>query len=159
MYVLPNWTFTPGPAGEGTVEVPGLYDFNEFAVITNLARNVALFDPANPVLDTTWEQTLGGTTILTLSQSTSFCESSDPLQILMNDQFAGTSPEPSANVAVTNWPTSQNVSGSVTIDNDPLNPFSVSVSNFPSSQAVTGTFWQAIQPVSGSVSVSNFPAT
>jgi hypothetical protein len=36
---------------------------------------------------------------------------------------------------------------------------SVSVSNFPSSQAVTGTFFQATQPVSGSVSVSNLPAT
>lgn len=33
----------------------------------------------------------------------------------------------------------------------------VSITN--SSLAVTGTFWQATQPVSGSVSVSNFPAT
>jgi hypothetical protein len=36
---------------------------------------------------------------------------------------------------------------------------SVSVTNFPATQAVTGTFFQATQPVSGSVSVSNFPAT
>jgi hypothetical protein len=36
---------------------------------------------------------------------------------------------------------------------------SVSVSNFPATQAVTGTFWQATQPVSGTVAVSNFPAT
>ena len=35
----------------------------------------------------------------------------------------------------------------------------VSVSNFPSSQAVTGTFWQSTQPVSGAVSVSNFPSS
>jgi hypothetical protein len=35
----------------------------------------------------------------------------------------------------------------------------VSVSNFPVSQAVTGTFFQATQPVSGTVAVSNFPAT
>jgi hypothetical protein len=51
-----------------------------------------------------------------------------------------------------------------------LTPFSsVSVSNFPATQAVsiatmpstpvTGTFWQATQPVSGTVSVGNFPAT
>ena len=35
----------------------------------------------------------------------------------------------------------------------------IAVSNFPASQAVTGTFWQATQPVSGTVAVSNFPAT
>lgn len=36
-----------------------------------------------------------------------------------------------------------------------LTPFSsVSVSNFPASQAVTGTFWQATQPVSGTVGIS-----
>ena len=36
---------------------------------------------------------------------------------------------------------------------------SVSVSNFPATQPVSGTFWQATQPISGSVSVSNFPAS
>jgi hypothetical protein len=36
---------------------------------------------------------------------------------------------------------------------------SVAVSSVGGSVAVTGTFWQATQPVSGSVSVSNFPAT
>jgi hypothetical protein len=35
----------------------------------------------------------------------------------------------------------------------------VSVSNFPATQAVSGTFWQATQPISGSVSVSNFPSS
>jgi len=34
----------------------------------------------------------------------------------------------------------------------------VSVSNFPATQPVSGTFWPTTQPVSGSVSVSNFPA-
>lgn len=34
----------------------------------------------------------------------------------------------------------------------------VSVANFPQSQPVTGTFWQATQPISGSISVSNFPS-
>ena len=36
---------------------------------------------------------------------------------------------------------------------------SVSVSNFPATQAVSGTFFQTTQPVSGSVSVGNFPVT
>jgi hypothetical protein len=39
--------------------------------------------------------------------------------------------------------------GSLTVDG------SVSVSNFPATQAVTGTFWQATQPVSGTVTVQD----
>ena len=39
--------------------------------------------------------------------------------------------------------------GSLTVDG------TVAVSNFPASQAVTGTFWQATQPVSGTVTVGN----
>lgn len=35
----------------------------------------------------------------------------------------------------------------------------VAVSNFPSSQPVTGAFFQTTQPVSGTVAVSNLPAT
>lgn len=35
----------------------------------------------------------------------------------------------------------------------------VAVSNFPATQPVTGTFFQATQPVSGTVAVSNFPAS
>jgi hypothetical protein len=76
--------------------------------------------------------------------------------------------------AVSNFPATQVVSGSVTVSNLPVTqPVSgtVAVSNFPATQPVTGTFWQATQPVSGSitllgtsavsgtVSVSNFPAT
>lgn len=52
-------------------------------------------------------------------------------------------------VTVTNFPATQAVTKSGTWNIDAiLNPV-----------AVTGTFWQAVQPVSGSVSVSNFPAT
>ncbi len=35
---------------------------------------------------------------------------------------------------------------------------STSVTNFPSSQPVTGTFWPTTQPVSGSIAVSNLPS-
>ena len=52
-------------------------------------------------------------------------------------------------VTVLNFPATQAVTKSGTWNIDAiLNPV-----------AVTGTFWQAVQPVSGSVSVSNFPAT
>ena len=159
MYVLQDWTFTPGAAGAGTIEVPGLFSFEEFAIVTNLERNVALFDPANPSLSASWGQTVGGTTILTLAQPTDFCQSSDPLQILMNTLAPSIGPGPATNVAVTNWPTSQNVNGTVEISNVTGGHIDVEVMNWPVTQAVTGTFWQATQPVSGSVSVSNFPAT
>jgi hypothetical protein len=52
----------------------------------------------------------------------------------------GTTPQPVTGVF---WPTTQPVSGAI------------SISNFPASQAVIGTFWQATQPVS----VGNFPAS
>ena len=35
---------------------------------------------------------------------------------------------------------------------------SVGVSNFPATQPVSGTFWQTTQPISGSVTVSSLPA-
>ncbi len=35
----------------------------------------------------------------------------------------------------------------------------VSINNFPSAQPVTGTFFQATQPISGEVAVNNFPPT
>ena len=170
MYVLQDWTFTPGAAGAGTIEVPGLFSFEEFAIVTNLERNVALFDPANPSLSASWGQTVGGTTILTLAQPTDFCQSSDPLQILMNTLAPSIGPGPATNVAVTNWPTSQNVNGTVEISNVTGGHIDVEVMNWPVTQAVTGTFWQTTQPVSGTVtanqgtspwvtSVSNFPAT
>ena len=154
MYVLQDWTFTPGAAGAGTIEVPGLFSFEEFAVVTNLERNVALFDPANPDLSATWEQSLGETTILTLAQPTDFCQSGDPLQILMNALAPAIGPGPATNVAVTNWPTSQNVNGTVEISNVTGGHIDVEVMNWPATQPVSGTVG-----VTGSVSVSNFPAT
>jgi len=177
MYVLQTWTFTPGSEGEGTIEVPGVYTIEQFAHITNLTRNIPLFDAEAYEATITLEDN-GLSTTLTLRQNTSFCESTDDLQITMFDLYSGGGTGPEANVAVTNWPASQNINGIVEISNEIGDPIpvvgtvevsnfpttqpvsgSVSVSNFPATQAVTGTFFQATQPVSGSVSVSNFPAS
>lgn len=61
-------------------------------------------------------------------------------------------------VSVSNFPTTQPISGTVTIT-DGSGPVtvdgSVSVSNFPGSQAVTGTFFQGTQPVS----IATMPTT
>lgn len=77
---------------------------------------------------------------------------------------------PPQNISILNWPVTQmvniaslplQVSGPLTNAELRAAPIVISgavdVSNFPASQAVTGTFWQATQPVSGTVNVGNFP--
>jgi hypothetical protein len=142
MYVLQSWTFTPGNEGEGTIELPGVYTIEQFAHITNLTRNIPLFDAEEYEATITLSED-GLTTTLTLRQNTSFCEASDELQITMYDLYAGGGSGPASNVAVTNWPVSQNVNGTVEVTNDVGNPLPVS-----------GTFWQATQPVSGTVTAN-----
>jgi hypothetical protein len=62
----------------------------------------------------------------------------------------------SGTVAVSNFPATQPVSGTVTAVQPTGANLHVDVDN---SVAVTGTFFQATQPVSGTVAVSNFPGT
>lgn len=80
-------------------------------------------------------------------------------------------------ISVSNFPDTQAVSGTVAVSNFPAFPATqavsgtVAVNNFPATQPVSGTFWQATQPISGSVTllgtsvvsgtvaVSNFPGT
>ena len=159
MYVLQNWTFTPGNEGTGTIELPGVYTIEQFAHITNLTRNIPLFDAES------YEATItlvddGLTTTLTLRQNTSFCEATDELQITMYDLYSGGGSGPSSDVAVTNWPVSQNVNGTVDVGNFPATQTvdgTVDVGNFPTSFDV-GNF-PATQTVDGTVDVGNFPAT
>jgi hypothetical protein len=159
MYVLQSWTFTPGDEGEGTIEVPGVYTIEQFAHITNLTRNIPLFDAES------YEATItlvgdGLTTTLTLRQNTSFCQATDELQITMYDLYSGGGSGPSSDVAVTNWPVSQNVNGTVDVGNFPATQTvdgTVDVGNFPATQSVT----QGTDPwvVSGTVDVGNFPTS
>jgi hypothetical protein len=159
MYVLQNWTFTPGNEGEGTIVIPGVYAIEQFAHITNLTRNIPFFDPEE------YEATIilsddGISTTLTLRQNTSFCQSSDELQIVMYDLYSGGGGGPSSNVAVTNWPASQNINGTVSITgevevkNDTGNPL-------PISGTVTANQGTSPWVVSGNVTttstVSAFP--
>jgi hypothetical protein len=174
MYVLQNWTFTPGAESAGTIELPGVYTIEQFAHITNLTRNIPLFDAES------YEATItlvdnGLSTTLTLRQNTSFCEATDELQITLYDLYAGGVIGPATNVAVTNWPTSQNVNGTVDVGNFPATqtvdgtvdvgnfPTSFDVGNFPATQTVDGTVdvgnFPATQTVAGTVDVGNFPAT
>lgn len=65
----------------------------------------------------------------------------------------GTAVKVDGTVNIGNWPSSQNVSltGPITIANPAS---SVSVTNFPTTQAVTGTFWPATQQVAGNVNAT-----
>ena len=177
MYVLQNWTFTPGAESAGTIELPGVYTIEQFAHITNLTRNIPLFDSEEYEATITLSED-GLTTTLTLRQNTSFCEASDELQITMYDLYTGGGSGPASNVAVTNWPVSQNVNGTVDVGNFPATQTvdgsvtvsgTVDVGNFPASTTVAGTVdvgnFPATQTVDGSVTVSgtvdvgNFPAS
>jgi hypothetical protein len=158
MFVVHNCTFTPGPGQFDTVVVPGVYSADQFQSITNITRNSVLY-VTSPEHDGTITVTDDGVqTTIIVYPGVRGAAPTDDLQVICYNDAPGTSPGPAANVAVTNWPASQNINGAVTVNgevevkNDTGNPLAVSgtvsVGNFP-----------ATQPVSGSVSVSNFPAT
>ena len=152
MYAILDWTFTPGPAGEGTILVPGTFTPQEFSQIIDLDQeNQVIFDSQTSA--TMGVEPAGLNTLLTLNQNTSACDSEDRLQILMYDRYSGGGTGPHTEVDVTNWPTSQNINGTVSVD------------NFPDSQPVSGTVTanQGTSPwvVSGTTSsnIAAFPST
>jgi hypothetical protein len=171
MFVLENYTFTPDVSpGYDQLVVPGVYGIERFVSIENATRNDVLYSATGAHLGsiTVTDDGLETTVLIYTAATEKNAQASDKIRILIYDPTP-TGSGPTSNVAVTNWPASQNINGAVTVSNeievknDAGNPLAVSgtvaVSNFPATQAVTGTFWQATQPVSGSVSVSNFPAT
>jgi hypothetical protein len=162
MFVVHNCTLILGPGQYDTVIVPGVYSADQFASISNITRNAVLYasTPDNDGSITVTDD--GVQTTVTIYPATRGAAATDELQVICYNDAPGTLPGPATNVAVTNFPASQNVNGVVSVSNFPATQpvsGSISVSNFPATQAVTGTFFQATQPVSGSVSVSNFPAS
>ena len=91
----PNYTFTPGAAGAGTVQLPGKWNLNQLLIITNVTRNTIIynfadlsfintsvsFSRANSAAFPTVLQTTDGVTTITLGVSTSGMSSGDSLQI------------------------------------------------------------------------------
>lgn len=80
MYRVLEYTFVPGSAGTGTVEVPGIFELEDFGSIVNVTRNSVLYDPEEGPAGATVSYG-EGTTVLTLEQQTSYCLSTDKLQI------------------------------------------------------------------------------
>lgn len=82
MYLAEAYTFTPGLAGQGTIEIPGSFQLEDFGVITNVTRNSILYDPAEGDAGATLTSGPGSVT-LTLEQTTSYCAAEDSLQIII----------------------------------------------------------------------------
>lgn len=138
MLVVKNYTFTPGVSGQGTIVVPYSLDLEDFGKVINVTRNAVLYDPeegkGGAILSSS-----GGSTILTLEQNTSYCQSNDKLQITIyqSDSSSG----PSSDVFVTN---------------SPLSPVPVEVENFPESFEVSNDEGNPL-PVVGTLSISEYP--
>jgi hypothetical protein len=173
MYVIHDCVFTPDVGGFDRVVVPGVYSADQFSSITNITRNTVLYVSTDEHMGSITVSDDGVQTTVLVYPATPVSDPTDDLQVLAYNDAPGTAPGPAANVAVTNWPASQNINGTVSVNgevevkNDAGNPLAVSgtisVGNFPATQPVSGSVsvsnFPATQPVSGSVSVSNFPAT
>ena len=97
--------------------------------------------------------------ILTLQYDTTALSGSDALQVIYDDpnvvqKVDGSGVTQPVSIASVPLPVGAATSANQTNGNQ-----ITQVSNFPSTQAVTGTFWQTVQPISGTVAVSNFPLT
>lgn len=80
-----------------------------------------------------------------------------PVKVTNSVEIANDSGSPipvNGTVSIGNFPSSQAVTGTFFQTTQP-----VSGTFFQATQPVSGTFWQATQPVSGTISVGNFPAT
>lgn len=78
---IPNYTFNPGPRGQGTITIPGTLALEDIGLIVNVTRNAVIYDPVQSQAGATVSYS-GGSTVITLEQQTSFCKSTDKLQIL-----------------------------------------------------------------------------
>lgn len=88
MRVVDTYTFTPGAPGIGTIVIPEILELEDFARINNVTRGVPLY-AVDLVRSGMTVSVAGGSTTLTLEQSTTFCDAADDLQILVYDSSGG----------------------------------------------------------------------
>ena len=172
MYVLSNYTYTPDVGDYDRLVIPGVYSIEEFDDIQNATRNTTLYTSGEVVhLGSIQVSDDGVQTTVLIYPANPSSDPTDEIRILMYNQ-APTGSGPTSNVAVTNWPASQNINGTVSvtgeveISNDTGNPLpisgSISVDNFPASFEVSNDAGNPLPisgSISGSVSVDNFPAS
>ena len=88
MRVVDTYTFTPGAKGAGTIVVPEVFELEDIYRINNVTRGVALYGVDLHTAGAT-VAVAGGQATITLEESTTFCDSSDELQILLYDGSGG----------------------------------------------------------------------
>lgn len=80
-----NYIFTPGSANVGTVSVLGNYDLKRVLIITNVTRNIIIYNFADQTRGATSSYSgATGRTTYTLEYDTSSMSSSDKLQIFID---------------------------------------------------------------------------
>ena len=83
-----NYTFTPGGAGVGTIEMDGKWVERSLLLITNVTDNVIIYNFAGSGLGGTTSYTNSThKTVLTLDYDTSSMSASDELQIFVDQEF------------------------------------------------------------------------
>lgn len=88
MRVVDTYTFTPGAPGAGTIVIPEVLELEDFARINNVTRGVPLYG-VDLVRSGMTVSVAGGSTTLTLEQTTTFCDALDELQILVYEGTGG----------------------------------------------------------------------
>ena len=169
--LLASYTFTPGAANAGTVVVPGSYTLEQFLLITNVTSGATIYQFNVPTKGATLS-TGGGNTTLTLELSTLGMSGADRLQVFIDDLSTGggggltdtelrATPVPvsvSGVATAANQSTGNSSLSSIDGKTPALASGRVPVDGSGVTQPVSGTFWQATQPISGSVSISGSAA-
>jgi len=90
-FITPTYTFTPGAAGVGTLNLSGItsFDIKRLLAVINARTNTLIYNVLDPTLG---YASISGTTI-TLDADTSAMMSSDPLQIVYDTDDAITNGE------------------------------------------------------------------
>ena len=136
MYIVQTYIFTPGVAGAGTIEIPATLKLEDFGTIINVSRGSILYDPAEGSAGATISYG-AGTTVLTLEQSTTYCQSTDEIQIQI---LGGGGDPPASEVRVVNTALDPvPVSGTVTSQVAVRTPTTTSVASSATSVTVLAT--------------------
>ena len=155
--LIRTYAFTPGAANIGTLEIQGRYDLGQVLIITNVTRNVILYNFAdstfagtkleltrnNSVNFPSATQTSDGTTLITLAVSTVGQLSTDNIQIFVERNEVITRP----------WAMGTDAFERMRV----ANPVSMLDADFE--YGLQPTKWQMIQMVRGTPSVYEIPGT
>lgn len=82
-YITPSYTFTPGRAGSGTINLSGIANFNikKLVAVINQTHGIIIYQSDNPGLR--FVENTGAT--IRLLVDTSYMSSADTLQVLYDD--------------------------------------------------------------------------